>query len=32
MEAERVAAQLRLMADQLDRLADQILDHMNTSM
>ena len=32
MEAERVAAQLRLMAGQLDRLADQILDHTNTSM
>ena len=32
MEAERVAAQLRLMPDQLDRLADQILDHTNMSM
>ena len=27
-----MAAQLRLMAGQLDRLADQILDHMNVSM
>ena len=32
MEAKQVAAQLRLMAGQLDRLADQILDHTNTSM
>ena len=32
MEAKQVAAQLRLLADQLDWLADQILDHMSTSM
>ena len=31
VEAKRVAAQLRLMAGQLDRLADKILDHVNTS-
>ena len=32
MEAQWVAAQLRHMAGQLDSLADQMLDHRNTSM